>query len=254
MDMAAEALISIIVPVYNAERFLPETIACVQKQTYENWELLLVDDCSTDGSRQLILDKAADDRRIRLVCQEQNQGAATARNCGVERAEGRYICYLDADDVWIPEKLQLEYEFMKKNQAAFIFSGYEFADENAKGLGKIVQVPPTITYEEALKNTTIFTSTVMFDTTKITKNLIQMPKVKSEDTATWWRILKTGIVAYGLNENLVKYRRSGNTLSSNKIEAIRRIWYLYRKVEKLSVIKSFWCLINWAFGAVLRRI
>ena len=143
---------------------------------------------------------------------------------------------------------------MKEKQAAFVFSGYEFADEQAVGTGKIVKVPETINYKQALKNTTIFTSTVLFDRSKIDKELLLMPDVKSEDTATWWQILKTGIEAYGLNENLVLYRRSANTLSSNKFEAIKRIWYLYRKVEKLNIFSSCYNFIGYAVRAVLRRV
>ena len=254
MNRDQEKLISIIVPVYNAERFLPDTITCVQQQTYENWELLLVDDCSSDHSRQIILEASKTDDRVRLIAQETNQGAATARNRGVEEAGGRYLCYLDADDVWVPEKLEQELAFLQKKQAAFVFTGYEFADENAKGLGKIVHVPEQINYKEALKNTTIFTSTVMFDTRKMEKEYIKMPLVKSEDTATWWRILRTGCVAYGLDSNLVRYRRTANTLSSNKIEAIKRIWNLYRRQEKFSSIKSLYYMTNWAIRAVLRRL
>ena len=249
-----QGMVSIVVPVYNAERFLRETIACIPEQTYSNWELLLVDDCSTDGSRELIRDYEKKDGRIHLICAKSNQGAAKSRNQGVEVCNGQYLCYLDADDIWKKEKLSREIAFMQEKQAAFVFSGYEFADEKAAGLGKIVKVPETISYKQALKNTTIFTSTVMFDMTKLSKEMVSMPVVASEDTATWWKILKTGVVAYGLNENLVLYRRSSNTLSSNKWIAIKRIWNLYPKQEELSLFTSMYYFVCWARGAVLRRI
>lgn len=247
-------MVSIVVPVYNAKRFLKETIACIQRQTYTNWELLLVDDCSSDGSRELIQEYEAQDDRIHLLCANVNQGAARSRNQGVMAANGQYLCYLDADDVWVDEKLSKEIDFLRTKDAAFIFSGYEFADEQAVGLGKIVRVPETITYKQALKNTTIFTSTVMFDLTKLSKDMVTMPIVASEDTATWWKILKTGVTAYGLDENLVRYRRSSNTLSSNKWIAIKRIWNLYRRQEQLALLPSVYYFICWAKGAVLRRI
>lgn len=247
-------MVSIVVPVYNAKRFLKETIACIQRQTYTNWELLLVDDCSSDGSRELIQKYEAQDDRIHLLCANVNQGAARSRNQGVMAANGQYLCYLDADDVWVDEKLSKEIDFLRTKDAAFIFSGYEFADEQAVGLGKIVRVPETITYKQALKNTTIFTSTVMFDLTKLSKDMVTMPIVASEDTATWWKILKTGVTAYGLDENLVRYRRSSNTLSSNKWIAIKRIWNLYRRQEQLALLPSVYYFICWAKGAVLRRI
>ena len=183
-------LISIVVPVYQVERFIEETIESVQKQSYERWELILVDDCSKDRSCALIEKRAVADSRICLIRQERNQGAAAARNRGVQEAKGRYLCFLDSDDLWEQDKLLTELAFMRERQAGFVFTGYEFADEYGKGLGKIVRVPSEITYSEALKNTTIFTSTVMFDREKIKDEDIFMPAIASEDTATWWHVLK----------------------------------------------------------------
>ncbi len=249
-----DGLISIVVPLYNAERFLRDTIKTVQNQTYQKWELLLVDDCSSDKSRDVAQQMAEQDVRVRLLCQETNQGAARARNRGVQEAKGRYLCFLDADDIWETDKLQEELAFMQEKQAGFVFTGYEFADETGQGLGKVVKVPKEITYREALKNTTIFTSTVMFDRKLIADEYLYMPVIPSEDTATWWQILKRYGVAYGLNQNLVKYRRSENTLSSNKWVAIQRIWNLYRKQEGFSVVRSMYCMFFWAVRAVIRRV
>ena len=251
-----QALVSIIVPVYNVEKYICETIGCVQKQTYGNWELLLVEDGSKDNTVAVVREylEKVQDPRIRLILQEKNNGAARSRNRGLKEAKGRYISYLDADDLWVPEKLEKELAFMEEKQAAFAFTGYEFADENGKGLGKVVRVPETLTYKEALKNTTIFTTTVMFDTEKIDKNFLEMPIIKSEDTALWWKVLRSGYVAYGLDENLVKYRRAGKSLSSNKLEAMRRIWNLYRKAEGMSIPSSAYHFCFWAVNAVLRRV
>ncbi len=249
-----EGLVSIIVPVYNAGNFIGETIGYVLAQTYENWELILVDDCSKDESVGIIQEMAKAESRIRLVLQSENGGAAKARNRGIFEAKGQYICFLDADDIWKPEKLKKELEFMQRKCAAFAFTGYEFADEKGNGLGKIVHVPDKISYRQALRNTTIFTSTVMIDRKKISDDDIMMPYIASEDTATWWNILKKYGEGYGLDENLVKYRRSANTLSSNKLTAVRRIWNLYRRHEHFNVVKSVYCMIFWALRAVLRRI
>ena len=246
-------LVSIVIPVYNAEKFIEETITCVTNQTYPNWELLLVNDGSTDKSAALIEKAANQDERIRVFHLEGG-GAAKARNTGTENANGRYLAFLDADDLWEKDKLEKELDFLKKTDAAFVFTGYEFADENGRGTGKIVRVPEKLSYGEALKNTTIFTSTVMFDMQKTGRELLYMPQIKSEDTALWWKVLRTGFPAYGLDENLVKYRRAGKTLSSNKLEAVRRIWNLYRKAEGLSVLKSCYYFVFWAFNAVARRV
>ena len=247
-------MVSIVVPVYNAERFLPETIGLVQKQTYRDWELILVDDCSSDNGAAIVRQYAKDDTRIRLIQQEVNAGAARSRNLGISQANGRYLCFLDADDIWTSQKLKKELAYMKEKKAAFVFTGYEFADAKGEGLGKIVHVPETISYEQALKNTTIFTSTVMIDRDKIADTDIYMPQIASEDTATWWHILKKYQIGYGLDENLVRYRRTEGTLSSNKLVAIQRIWGLYRRQEKLSWCKSMYCMFFWAFRAVLRRV
>lgn len=247
-------MVSIIVPVYNAGEFLAETIQSVQSQTCADWELLLVDDMSSDNSREIMERAAADDDRIRPLPQKENAGAACARNAGLKAARGRYIAYLDADDLWKPDKLEKELSFMGMKGAGFVFSGYEFADENGVGTGKIVRVPERITYRQALKNTTIFTTTVLLDRQKIPESIMRMPCVKSEDTATWWQILRGGYEAFGLDENLALYRRSRGTLSANKLEAIRRIWYLYRKAEGLSLLYSAYNFCFYAARAVLRRI
>ncbi len=251
-----DRLVSIIVPVYNVQKYIVETMDCVRAQTYSEWELLLVNDCSTDSTVQVIEEYLEDvkDERIRLIELPTNSGAARARNVGLEKSVGRYVAYLDSDDLWEPEKLKRQIAFMESKEVAFSFTGYEFADEYGKGLGKIVRVPATLNYKEALKNTTIFTTTVMFDSKRIPRELLEMPEVKSEDTALWWKILRNGYVAYGLDENLVRYRRAGKSLSSNKLEAIRRIWNLYRRVEGLGLFQSVWNFCFWAVRAVIRRV
>lgn len=251
-----DELVSIIVPVYNVENYIEETISCVAAQTYEDWELLLVEDGSTDSTLQIILRCMEREglERIRLIRQPSNMGPARARNRGLQEARGRYIAYLDADDLWVPEKLERELHFLKEKDAAFVFTGYEFADEQGKGTGTVVRVPDTLSYRHALGNTTIFTSTVMFDTEKIDRKLLEMPDVKSEDTALWFQVLRSGYIAWGLDENLVRYRRAGKSLSSNKLEAMRRIWNLYRRQEHLSLPCSAYYFCHWAARAVKRRI
>lgn len=255
-------LVSIIVPVHNAESFIKDTIDCVRGQTYKNWELLLIEDGSADHTmdRMAAYMEELRDERIRLVKreigspEEKKFGAARARNLGLSLAGGRYIAYLDADDRWRADKLERELVFLREKQAGFVFTGYEFGDEKAEGTGKVVHVPETLHYKQALSNTTIFTSTVMMDTEKIDKSLMEMPCIRSEDTASWWKILKTGVTAYGLDENLVIYRRAGKSLSSNKIEALRRIWNLYRQAAGLSVFASACHFVPWAYRAVRRRL
>lgn len=310
-------LVSIIVPVYRAESYIAKTIAMAEAQTWQDWELLLIDDCSPDGSAEAIrrilkkntgkiawdanLESARDaaiasevsdnvsegycgngsaggteegqtaclresgirtveeysgirGQRIVLICKEMNEGAARARNIGLELAQGRYISFLDADDVWYPDKLEKELRFMRDRQAGFVFTAYEFGDEQARPVGKVVHVPEKLTYRQALSRTVIFTTTVLFDRERIPSELIRMPVVESEDTATWWQILRAGYTAYGLDEVLAVYRRPAQSLSSNKLTAIRRIWNLYRRQEKLSLPESACCFIMWAYRATVRRL
>ncbi|CDD16775.1 putative uncharacterized protein [Clostridium sp. CAG:798] len=250
-----EELVSIIVPVYNAEKFLRETIKTVQEQTYKEWELLFVDDCSKDNSINIINEAIKKDCRIKLIELQQNSGAAIARNTGIEKAKGKYIAFLDADDLWDNKKLEKQIAFMRENDYEFTFTGYEFAGEDGVGNGKVVRVPQKLTYKQALKNTTISTITVILDVNKLEKNLIKMPNVRrGQDTATWWKILKTGVIAYGLDENLSIYRRSANSLSSNKLTALKRTWNLYRNVERLNLLYSLYNFCWYCFNAAKRRI
>ena len=249
-------MISIVTPVYNAAAFIRQTIEMVQAQDYADWELILVDDCSKDSSCKIIEEhlKEKPDERIRLIKKEKNEGAALSRNRGIREAKGRYIAFLDADDVWLAHKLRTQMEYMKKTDAGFVFSAYEFGDEEAVGTGRIVHVPECLTYKKALSRTVIFTTTVLLDTEKIDKKLIYMPNVPSEDSATWWQILRAGHVARGIDEVLAIYRRPGKSLSSNKLKAIQRIWYLYREVEKLPLLTSCIAFAGWAYRATVRRL
>ncbi len=248
--------ISIVVPVYNAANYIRQTVDIVLNQTFSDWELILVEDCSKDNSAEVLrsLERELQDARIRVIYKEKNEGAAKARNTGIDAATGRYLAFLDADDIWMEDKLSAELAFMKEKQAAFVFTAYEFGDENAVGTGKIVKVPETLTYKKALSRTIIFTSTTMFDLSVLGKDMVKMPAVPSEDTATWWRILREGYTAYGYPEVTTIYRRPPQSLSSNKGTAIYRIWYLYREVEKLPVITSMFYFVGWAIRATLRRL
>lgn len=251
-------MISIIVPVYKAENYITQTIDTVVNQTYSDWELILVDDKSPDRSAEVIADKlkqlpAEVSKKIRLIRKDVNEGAARARNTGLDVAKGRYIAFLDADDLWNPQKLEMTLSFMDKYQAAFVFTSYEFGDENGVPTGKRTRVPKTLTYKEALSRTVIFTSTVLLDSHKIDKSLMYMPDIGSEDTATWWQILKSGVTAYGLNMPLAIYRRPANSLSSNKKTAVHRIWNLYREVAGLSKISAARHMLGWAWRATVRR-
>ena len=270
-------LVSIIVPMYRAAAYIADTIEMVFSQTYCRWELLLVDDCSGDGSVEAV-EKAlsayehrpsdevlenvrhieeylcGEGKEVFLICKNKNEGAAAARNTGMDLAGGQYIAFLDADDIWVPDKLRKQLVFIKEKQAGFLFSAYEFGDEEARPTGRVVHVPEVLTYKKALSRTVIFTTTVVFDRNIVPDELMRMPRVESEDTATWWQVLRAGYTAYGLDEVLAVYRRPAGSLSSNKFKAVKRIWNLYRRQEKLSVFASAFYFVFWAYRATMRRI
>ncbi len=270
-------LVSIIVPMYRAAAYIADTIEMVFSQTYCRWELLLVDDCSGDGSVEAV-EKAlfayehrpsdavlenvrhieeylcGEGKEVFLICKNKNEGAAAARNTGMDLAGGQYIAFLDADDIWVPDKLRKQLVFIKEKQAGFLFSAYEFGDEEARPTGRVVHVPEVLTYKKALSRTVIFTTTVVFDRNIVPDELMRMPRVESEDTATWWQVLRAGYTAYGLDEVLAVYRRPAGSLSSNKFKAVKRIWNLYRGQEKLSVFASAFYFVFWAYRATMRRI
>ena len=176
-------LVSVIMPSFNTVKYIEKSIESVLNQTYKNLELIIVDDCSTDNTDEIIKPLLSD-KRIKYIKNEKNSGAAVSRNKAMAAAQGKWIAFLDSDDIWEKDKLEKQIDFMEKSGCAFSFTGYEFADANGKPLGTIVNVPKKINYKQALKNTTIFTSTVMFDMNKISKEDIYMPNVRrGQDTA-----------------------------------------------------------------------
>lgn len=248
-----DGLVSIITPVYNAERFIAETIKSVQMQTYDNWEMILVDDVSSDNSEKIIKEFQEKDKRIKYVKLKENSGAAVARNKGIEKSKGRYIAFLDSDDLWKFEKLQKQIQFMKENDYGFTFTSYELMKEDGTKLDKVVKVPNKIDYNGLLKNTIIGCLTVTIDREKIGD--FRMPLIrKGQDTATWLLILKNHNYAYGLNEVLAEYRVVNGSISSNKIGALKRTWKIYREVEDLNLTKSCFVFSCYIINALKKRI
>lgn len=248
-----EALVSIITPVYNAERFLGDTIKSIQNQTYKNWELVLVDDCSKDGSADMIKEFQVNDDRIRYIKLEKNSGASVSRNTGIKNAKGRFIAFVDSDDIWQPEKLKIQIEYMLENKLGFTFTSYRYMKEDGRLTKKVAKAPKKINYRGLLKNTIIGCSTVVID--KEIVGEFSMPLVRrGQDTATWLQILKTQDYAYGIEKDLVNYRLVGDSLSSNKIKALKRTWNTYRNVEKLSVLQSSYVFCFYVINAIRKRL
>ena len=245
--------VSIITPVYNSGRFIKNTIDSVLNQTYENWEMILVDDCSTDNSEEIIKEYMNLDSRIKYIKLTENSGAAVARNTAIEASTGRFIAFLDSDDIWFRNKLQKQLDFMINNNVGFSFTAYETIKEDGSNTGNIVNAPKSVDYNNLLKNTIIGCLTVVLDKEIIGD--IKMPLLRTrQDFATWLSILKRGHKAYGLNEVLAQYRLVEGSISSNKLKAAKRNWYVYREVEKLSLAKSIYVFLGYSYNAVKKRI
>lgn len=247
-----EELVSIVIPVYNAEEYIAETIGTVEGQTYKNWEIIFVDDCSTDRSKEIIKSKLS--KNMTLIELEKNSGTAVARNEGIKRAKGRYLSFLDADDLWDKQKIEKQLNFMNDNGYAFTYTAFKYINKNNIKQSRKVNVQKSLEYKEALKNTRILSIAVMIDLNKIPKEKCFMIDVMNEDIATWWKILKSGYIAYGLNEVLVYYRRYNNSKTSSKIKNAKYRWELYRQVEKLSIIKSIYYFLHYIFYGIIKRI
>jgi len=229
--------VSIVMPAHNAEAYIKEAIGSVLKQSYEFWELIVVDDCSKDNTGSIVEEFAAKDPRIRYYKLEKNKGVANARNVGINMAQGRYLAFLDSDDVWLPDKLTAQISFMERADSSFSFTSYEMIDGDGRPLGKRVEVKSMVyDYETLLRSNVIGCLTVVLDLAKVGE--VRMPSVRHEDYATWLSILKKGHNAHGLPQVLALYRRTEDSLSGNKIKSAKWTWDIYRNVEGLSMLKS----------------
>ena len=244
--------VSIITPCYNSEKFLDECISSVLNQSYQNWEMLIVDDNSSDNTCSLINSYSKRDDRIKPLFLNENLGPAMARNNAITNAKGKYIAFLDSDDIWLPEKLEVQINFMKKNNYSFVFSSYSVISDDKKPKYTI-SVPETISYKRYLKNTIIGCLTVMLDKEKF--NNIKMPNLRSShDMATWLNLLKECGYAYGIQQKLAIYRDHKSSNTSNKFKAAYDVWNVYREHEKLNLLYSIYNFVIYAINAFRKRL
>ena len=251
--MENQPLVSVIMPCYNMEKFIAYTIESVQRQTYPHWELLIVDDTSTDGTADIVRSHQIQDDRIHFVVKPKHSGIADTRNQCISMAKGRFLAFLDADDLWHPEKLEQQLQFMMERKIGFSYSSYDCVDEEGKPLEKMVNSAGNLDYDAYLHNTIIGCSTVMIDTT-IIGNVFVPHFRTSEDTATWLNILKKGFLAYAIEQPLTSYRIRQHSASSNKLKASSDLWRVYRQNEKLPLFKAIACFSSYAFHAIKKRL
>lgn len=186
-------LVSIITPMYNSEKFIEATIKSVLNQTYQEWEMLIIDDCSTDNSPNIVKSYMQQDSRIRCIKTETNKGVSNARNLALSKATGQFIAFLDSDDQWNSSKLEKQVNFMLENDYVISFTSYELMDENDKKLNKVIKVPPNVDYKRLLKGNILGCLTVVIDKSKLDFE-IKMSGVRHEDYVLWLSILKKGIL------------------------------------------------------------
>lgn len=247
--------VSIITPSFNSEQYIEETVKSVINQTYNNWEMIIVDDCSSDNTCDVVEELSRGDSRIKLIRLEKNSGAAMARNTALHNSTGKFIAYLDADDLWYPDKLSKQVSFMLKNKYGFTCTSYEVITNDGNPLYKYIHMKDRVDYKGFLVNNLLQTVGIMVDTDIVSKECLEMPNMRRrQDAATWLQVLKSGNDCYGLDEIIAKYRRTDGSLSSNKSKAIKGIWYLYREVEHLSLLFSCYCFFRYAVLAVWKRV
>ncbi|MBF6626538.1 glycosyltransferase [Aerococcaceae bacterium zg-BR9] len=249
-----EQLVSIITPVYNAARFLDTMIESIVNQTYQDWELILVDDKSEDESIHIIEQWQAKDSRIRYIELAENSGAAVARNRAMAAARGRWIAFIDSDDFWAPDKLALQLSFMQMTKVAFSYTDFALVDEEGTVIKSQVHVPNRLDYDGLLKNTAIACSTVMIDQSVV--GPFRMPLVrKGQDTATWLMLMREhGLTAYAVPKVLNYYRQVDGSVSSNRLAALKRTWHTYRHLEQLPLTKAIYYFSSYVINAIKRRL
>lgn len=230
-------LISVIMPAYNAENFIGESIRSVIHQTYENWELLIIDDASKDNTVEAVKQISEDDERLKLHILPTNQGAGFARNIGIKAAKGTYITFLDADDLWRSQKLEIQLRFMQQHKIDVSFSDYELIDETGKSLNLKIEALPQLSLNKLIRANYIGNLTGMYHNEKLGK--VYCPPIrKRQDWAMWIEIVKIAGKAYGIQKNLASYRVRENSISGNKPEMLRYNFNVYRKFLGFSAVKS----------------
>lgn len=244
-------LVSIITPTYNSEKYITETIQSVQNQSYSNWEMIIVDDCSSDGTVGIIQNFMEDDNRIHLIKLSKNSGASKARNEAIKLVQGHYMTFLDADDIWFRDFIQNSINTIKMTGIPFVFSSYRRSNEKLEFVYSDFIVPEKVTYTDILKTNSISCLTAFLEVKSLGVKL--MPDIrKRQDMGLWLKYLKEIPYAYGIQEPHAIYRIRENSLSRNKKNLIKYQWQFYRKVEKLSFFEAIYYMLHWMFHGFMK--
>lgn len=237
-----DSLVSIITPCYNAVLYLPQAVGSVLSQTYSHWELLIIDDCSTDGSYELIQQYANMDSRIKCFKTASPSGSPTLpRNIGIEHAQGTYVAFLDCDDVWLPDKLEEQIIFLEENHYDFIYSNYEKMSWDNRRAKRIVYARKTSSYWDTLESCEIPCLTVMMRRSLIGN--LRFKLIPKEDYAFWLEILRRGYKAYNTEKIHALYREVKNSRSGNKFKMFKSQWYVLRQIEGVKVTPAIYFIV-----------
>ena len=247
-----KALVSIVTPLHNAEKYISETIESVINQTTKDWELIVIDDGSADGGPAIIEEYHKQDSRVRLIRNKYNLGPAQTRNRGIEAATGRYIAFLDSDDVWLPNKLETQLRFMQTTNSPFTFAYYEQIDEEGNFLKTMDYFPDKVNYRSTMMSNKIGCLTAMYDTQYFGK--VYMADIRNrQDYTLWLQLLKKAPYAYCVPEVLARYRVRKGSISSNKWKLVKYHWQIYRHIEKQSFFTSLYYITNYISLRLLRK-
>lgn len=234
--------VSVIMPAYNSEKFIGQAIDSVIKQTYPNWELLIVDDASTDSTSEIVEKLKSSEKRLLFLQNSKNCGTQHARNKAIEVATGRFIAFLDADDLWLHEKLEIQLKTLQKRNLAGCFSSYELINEEGDSVNKEIKALPELTYQKLLKANYVGNLTGIYDSEKIGK--VFCPDIaKRQDWALWLEVIKRGGPLKGIQKNLAKYRLRKDSISNNKMEMLRYNFNIYYKVLGYGFAASCWRML-----------
>lgn len=241
--------VSVITPIYNAEKYLEKTLASVFAQTYKNIEIVLVDDCSKDKSAQIIARLKKQHPEIIYFLQPQNMGAGAARNKALELASGQYVAFLDSDDLWLSKKIEKQIMLMKRKNCPFSYTAIEMIDGEENVVKGKRRIKESCDYNYLLHNTLIATSSVVVDRTVLGDFRMSLRR-GGQDYATWLKLLKNGVVACGINEVLVSYRVGHNSLSSNKFKSVLQVWEIQTQDEQISKIMAIFNITCFCVNAI----
>ena len=243
-------LVSVIMPAYNCEQTVLASVECVQHQTYENWELIIVDDCSTDNTSKICERIAHVNEKIKVVSLSQNGGVANARNKAISLSKGRFLAFLDSDDLWDRNKLSTQVNLMQRSNGGICITGYKKISHDGRSVGSAVNINPQISIHKLLKNNPILTSSVMIDQEKYPDVILK--NVYYDDIVLWYEILASGCLCVVAQEPLVFYRVTKGSLSRNKIKSAREVWKIYRNQFKLPIFHCLYYFSHYAVNGIIK--